>query len=105
MASWQDAVQPAPDGVDIDLEVTPGARETRFPSGHNAWRNRIQARLAAPAQDGKANEELRQAASAFFQISPRDVQLLEGLTSRQKRLRLLHLTHEAALKRLAEALA
>lgn len=102
--SWRDALTASEDGVTLLLEVIPNAQETRFPSGYNPWRNRIQSRLAAPAQDGEANDELRRAAGGFFHAASADVIILEGATSRLKRLQIRGVPLERAQKLLEGAL-
>jgi len=56
--SVKDAVREGGDGVLIDIEVTPGTKTVKVPSGYNPWRKRIEVRLSREAQKGKANQQL-----------------------------------------------
>ncbi len=101
---WQDAVQRAPDGVQLRLEVSAGAKEARFPAGYNEWRERIGIRVHAPAQEGRANQEVREMAFAFFDVARADVVLVAGLTDARKTLLLRGSVRDDALARLAVVL-
>ncbi len=64
--SFEDAIKVSSDGIILDMEISPGVKETKVPSGYNEWRKRIEARLKAPPEKGKANEELIKALSELF---------------------------------------
>ncbi len=65
----------------IDVIVTPRAKHTKMthePSG--VWKIWV----TAPPVDGKANEEVRRAIAAYFQVPKLAVRILKGLTDRRK---------------------
>jgi uncharacterized protein (TIGR00251 family) len=70
----------------LDLHVQPGAARSEFAGRHG---ERIKLRLAARAVDGKANEELIDFLAAHYGVPKRNVQIVAGLRSRQKRVRIL----------------
>lgn len=104
MARWQDAVKAAKDGVTIDVEVVPGARESRFPAGFNEWRGRIEAKVRAPPEEGQANEELCRIAAEALGVPGASVRVASGHTSRRKSLAVAGLTLAQACERLAKRL-
>jgi uncharacterized protein len=67
----------------LELHVQPGASRSEFAGRHG---NRIKVRLAAPAVDGRANEALVEFLAAHYGVRKRDVRILSGLKSRQKRV-------------------
>lgn len=67
----------------LDLHVQPGARTSEFAGQHG---ERIKVRLAARAVDGKANEALIEFLAAHYGVARRDVRIVAGLKSRQKRV-------------------
>jgi uncharacterized protein (TIGR00251 family) len=67
----------------LDLYVQPGARVSEFAGRHG---ERIKVRLAARAVDGKANEALIEFLAAHYGVAKRDVRIVAGLKSRQKRV-------------------
>lgn len=67
----------------LDLHVQPGASRSEFAGRHG---ERIKVRLAAPAFDGKANDALIEFLAAHYGVAKRDVRILSGLRSRQKRV-------------------
>lgn len=67
----------------LDLHVQPGARVSEFAGRHG---ERIRVRLAARAVDGKANEALIEFLAAHYGVAKRDVRIVAGLKSRQKRV-------------------
>ncbi|MCL7474917.1 MAG: DUF167 domain-containing protein [Methanosarcinales archaeon] len=79
-----DAVRKSPDGVVIDIEVTPGTKTAKVPSGYNTWRKRIEVRLSEPAQKGKANQQLLELMAVVLGIKISEVTLISGLTSHRK---------------------
>lgn len=104
-ASWQDAVQDAAGGVRLLLEVAAGARDAAFPAGFNPWRDgRIGIRVRAPAQEGRANEEVVRALAAFFAHPTARIHIEAGATDARKAVRLMGVDRPAALARLAPVL-
>ncbi len=68
----------------IEVRVVPNARKTEvIELETGAYR----VRLAAPAVEGAANEELVRAIAGHFNVRPRDVEIVSGHKSRTKRLR------------------
>jgi uncharacterized protein len=100
MTDWQDAVRQTAEGAVLEVEVVPGAARAEFPAGYNPWRNRIEARVPAPPVEGRANLALLQLIADFFELPLRSVRLVSGETSRQKRVLVVGLTREEALRRL-----
>ena len=95
------AVKAASGGVALDVEVVPGAAASVFPAGFNAWRRRLEARVAAPPVLGRANAELQALVARYFGVPARDVDVTAGRTSRRKTLLVRGLAHEEAVRRLA----
>jgi len=93
-------VKPAAGGIALDVEVVPGAADSRFPAGWNPWRNRLEARVQAPPEKGQANEELARLVAEFFALPARTARVTSGHTSRRKTVTVDGLTVEAALARL-----
>jgi uncharacterized protein len=69
--------------VTLELHVQPGASRTEFAGRHG---ERIKVRLAARAVDGKANEALIAFLSSHYGVPKRNVRIVAGLKSRQKRV-------------------
>lgn len=80
------ALQAVEGGVLLDVDVNPGAQEDRFPDGYNEWRERIGARVRAPAQDGEANLALCRLVADALSVDPDRVELRRGQTSSRKTL-------------------
>jgi uncharacterized protein (TIGR00251 family) len=81
----KDAVRQTSEGVVLDFEISPGAKET-IVHGYNSWRKRIEVRLSERAQKGKANEQLISFLSDLFHVNSRDVRIISGLTNTKKSL-------------------
>jgi hypothetical protein len=67
----------------LDLHVQPGASRTEFAGKHG---ERIKIRLAAPANEGKANAALIDFLADYYGVPRRNVRITAGLKSRQKRV-------------------
>lgn len=97
----KDAIKAARDGVSLDIEVVPGASRSEFPAGYNKWRNRIETRVAAPAEKGEANAELCRLVAAFFEVPNAAVTVTSGHTSRRKTLMVGGVSVTEAVRRLS----
>lgn len=105
MASdWKNAARAAGRDILVDVEVIPGAASPRFPVGYNPWRKRLQARVAAPARGGAANDELVRLVASTLQVEATRVAIDEGATSRRKRIRIRAYDLAALRATLGEAL-
>lgn len=95
--SVKDAVREGGDGVLIDIEVTPGTKTVKVPSGYNPWRKRIEVRLSREAQKGKANQQLIRELSGMLGIKENDVTLISGHTGHKKTVRIRGMNLEQVL--------
>lgn len=80
------------DGDDLFLVIhaQPGARQSAFAGLHG---EALKVRVAAPAQDGRANAELCRFLAREFAVPLSAVILLAGESARHKRLRIIHPRH------------
>lgn len=97
----KDAVKETPDGVTLDLEISPGARETAV-HGYNPWRRRIEIRLSEKAEKGRANDQLVSFLSDLFGVNTRNVQIIMGMTNSKKSVKILGARAEDILKVLTD---
>ncbi len=67
----------------LDCHLQPGARSIGFAGQHG---ERLKIRISAPPVDGKANEMLLAFLAKEFDVGRRQVSLLSGQQSRQKRV-------------------
>ena len=72
--------------VTISVHAQPGARRTEVAGLHG---DSVRIRLQAPALEDRANEALVDFLAGRFGVARRDVTLVTGAKSRQKRLRIL----------------
>ena len=70
----------------LELHVQPGASHNEFAGKHG---ERLKVRLQARAVDGKANEALVDFLAAHFGVPRRNVRIVSGLRSRQKRVQIV----------------
>lgn len=69
----------------LDLHVQPGASRTEFAGKHG---ERIKVRVQGRAVDGKANEALIEFLAEHYRVAKRNVRIVAGLKSRQKRVQI-----------------
>ena len=93
------AYRARPDGIQLDLRVTPRASRTAVGGLHG---ERLIVRVNAPPVDGAANEAVREAVAAAFDVTRGAVQLVRGETGRDKTLAVVG--DVEALVRIARAL-
>ena len=70
----------------LELHVQPGASRTELSGKHG---ERLKVRLQARAVDGKANDALIEFLAGHFGVPRRNVRIVSGLKSRQKRVQIL----------------
>jgi uncharacterized protein (TIGR00251 family) len=80
VTSWAKDV---PGGVELSVLVQPRASRTKVVGEHDG---RLKIALAAPPVDGEANAALIEFLSDELGVRKADVTLLDGQTSRRKRL-------------------
>ena len=71
--------------VTICVHAQPGARRTEVAGLHG---DAVRIRVSAPALEDRANEALVEFVAGRFGVARRDVTLVAGAKSRQKRLRI-----------------
>ena len=72
-----------PDGtLVVAIHAQPGAKRTEVAGVHG---EALRIRIAAPPVEGRANEALVEFLARLFEVARRDVVLVAGETSRQKR--------------------
>ena len=82
----------------LRLRVVPGARRPGIVGRHgDAWKLRV----SAPAEAGRANEAVIALLAEKLDVSPRDLELTSGHSSRSKVVGLYGMTLETAESRLA----
>jgi uncharacterized protein (TIGR00251 family) len=84
-------------GVRLRVHVQPRASRTEVAGLHG---EALKIRLAAPPVDGAANEALIEFLSHQLDVPRRAVELLSGLTSRAKAVRIEGLTADEVRRRL-----
>ncbi len=82
MSTWYHR-DPARGVIVLRVHVQPQARRTEVAGLHG---DSVKIRLAAPPLDNRANEELVAFVAGRFGVARRDVTLLSGEKSREKRL-------------------
>lgn len=73
------------DAVILQVKVVPGASRTRY---LGEWDGRARIAVAAPAERGKANDELIDFLAQMLDISHREITVISGATSPLKSLRI-----------------
>ncbi|MBX3374582.1 MAG: DUF167 domain-containing protein [Phycisphaeraceae bacterium] len=89
-------------GADLLLfvKVVPGARHPGIVGAHG---DRLRIRVASPAEDGRANEDVCRLIAALLDLRERDVRIESGARSREKSIRLTGGDVVRVRARLAEA--
>lgn len=80
----------AGDGVDVTVRAVPNARSSAVVGVDEAGRLRV--RVAAPAVEGQANDELRRVIAQAFGVRRSAVRLVRGQQSRTKHLHVIGVT-------------
>jgi hypothetical protein len=84
MSDCRSAVRDTNQGSLLQVRVTTGCDEARFPAGYDQWRNHIEVSVRAQPEAGKANRELLSIIARFFNLAADEIALAYGYTSREK---------------------
>ncbi len=87
------AIKEIEDGILVDIEVSPNASKFEI-SGYNTWRERIEIRIKAIPQKGKANKEI---IKEFSKLTKSKVEIISGLKSHQKTLKISKMSRDEFL--------
>ncbi len=71
------------EGVEISLYIQPGASKSDLAGIHNG---QIKLKIKAPPVDGKANEAVVEFLSEILGTAKRNIQILKGEKSREKKV-------------------
>jgi uncharacterized protein len=85
-AAWFNRADGAEAAISLRLHIQPGARRSEIQGLHGGA---LKVRLAAPPLDGRANAELTRFLATAFEVPQRNVELISGESSRQKRFRII----------------
>jgi hypothetical protein len=84
MVTSDDWLEPAPNHCILCLRIQPGARRTAV---LGVWGGQLKVAVQAPPVDGQANEALLRWLAKTLELKRREVTLISGQTSRDKRVR------------------
>ena len=87
MSAGEDGLTAEADGRTVLLEVRiqPGARRS---GARGSWNGRLKLAVAAPPEDGRANEAAAALLAELFELRPSSVELVRGHSARSKVFRL-----------------
>jgi uncharacterized protein (TIGR00251 family) len=89
-----EAVRIAGDDLIVDIEVAP--RSDHFAlAGYNNWRKTLEVKIKSPPLKGKANKEI---IKEFSKLTGCPVELVSGLKSQQKTIRIRGMSKTDFLK-------
>lgn len=77
------------------VRVVPRASKSEVVGAHGGA---LKARIASPPVDGAANAELIKLLSKVFGVSKSEVEIVSGLTSKQKQIKISNLASEKFLQ-------
>lgn len=91
-----EAVQSNPEGVLINLRVTPGASKSGF-GGYDKWRRCIRVSVVGQPRKGEANKEIISMISDWFDLEESNIEIKSGLRDRSKTVLVKGIDVEGAL--------
>jgi len=103
MCEFTKAVQKHREGVILYLIISPGADFAVFPSAYNSWRKQIEMKVCSPARDNKANREIINLVSSFFNTPQYNISIISGEKSREKVVLVKNISFEIIKKKLKES--
>jgi uncharacterized protein (TIGR00251 family) len=80
----QKAIEEKDNKLVLRVHVTPKSSTSVFPAGFDRWRNCIEVKVQAEAQDNKANHEVLEVIAQFCHIPVSQIRIISGLKGRLK---------------------
>jgi uncharacterized protein len=90
------------DGVVLPIRVQPGARRSGVTGAHAGW---LKVSVTQAAEKGRANAAAIEVLCEILSLRPRQLELISGATSRQKKFLVRDSTLEEINERIACALS
>jgi len=81
----------------LEVEVQPGAKRQGI-IGFNEWRGCLTVAVRAEAQKGKANNAVLHVLSTSLQIPKSQLQIVSGVASRSKKIRIENVSADALVQ-------
>ena len=100
----KDAIKISKNKILINLHVTPSSDYSVFPAGYNKWRKCIEIKVNSKAKENKANIEVIQKIAKYFNISTKDIFIVDGQKSREKTVSINNLQINEVYNKLEESL-
>jgi len=102
--SCSNAISVSKNEVVLRIHVIAASTQSLFPAGYNRWRRCIECKVKSSAKDNKANKEVVEKISKYFNIIQQDVTLQSGLKSREKTVSLKNVTKKDVCRMIEESL-
>jgi len=88
----------------IQIHVIPNSSKSIFPAGYNNWRSCIDIRVISATKDNKANNEIIEKISKYFNILPKNVSIISGLKGRVKTILIKNIEKNDIIKKIEDSL-
>jgi len=98
------AISLSKDEILIKIHVIPGSSQSIFPSGYNNWRNCIEIKVKALAKENKANEEVIENISNYFNVMTKKVSIVSGKNRRDKIVSIKNIKKNYVCRKIEESL-
>ncbi len=85
----------------LKIYVKPRSSRSVFPSA--IFDDEVEAMLKSPPDKGKANKELIELISNFFRVPKSNITIISGITSREKKIRIIGISPDNAWNRLKKS--
>jgi len=92
-------IKDIPGGVEFAVLATPGSSRSCVRGIHG---NALKVAVRAPPEKGKANDEIEEVLAEFLGVSTKSVQVVAGMTSRQKRVQAMGVNSEHVFRKLQD---
>ncbi len=102
--SCNNAISISKDEVLIKIHVIPGSSQSLFPAGYNSWRQCIEVKVKATAKENKANSEVIEKISKYFNILPKDVYIVSWQKGREKIVSIKNIQKRDVCRKIEESL-
>ncbi|RLF36875.1 MAG: YggU family protein [Thermoplasmata archaeon] len=101
---YKEALSISKKGTILKIHVTPNSTQNMFPAGYNKWRKSIEIKTRSEAKNNRANKEIINKISKYFNVPTENITIITGKKSREKNILIKNLPINQIIKKLEENL-
>jgi len=102
--NFKDIIRISENKLHMNIHVNPNSSISVFPAGYNRWRKSFEIKIKSKAIENKANFDVINTISSFFQIPTKNITIISGQKRKNKVLSISSLDFNYACSKIKDFL-